>query len=285
MPAPKADEVLVRISAAGINPVDWKIREGFMAKMAPRQFPFTLGQDFAGEVVSLGEDVRGIEASEDVYGFANGAYAEYAVVSPSMIATKPQTVDDAVAAGLPTPGLTALQIVNDVLQPQPGQTVLIHGAAGGVGTIATQLCLANGAHVIANASRRDAPYLKSLGVERVFDHESERFEDYVHDVDGVIDLVGGETLRRSLATIQQGGMLVTTVGPLDEADALRHGVRGVHIVMRKRATDLIELARLVDEGIVRPRGARVLHHLDDAPEAQDLNQLHRTSEKVVLALD
>jgi len=120
MPSPGAGEVLVRIHAVGINPIDWKIREVLLAKAAPRALPFTLGQDFAGKVISLGEDVAGVEASDTVYGFANGAYAEYAVVSPSMIASRPRTVHYKTAAALPTPGLTALQIVRDAVQAQQG---------------------------------------------------------------------------------------------------------------------------------------------------------------------
>ena len=281
MPSPSTDEVLVRISAAGINPVDWKIREGFMAKMAPRQLPFTLGQDFAGEVVAVGQDVIGIEASESVYGFANGAYAEYAVASPEMISSMPRTVHEAIAAGLPTPGLTALQIVRDILAPGPDHTVLIHGAAGGVGSIATQLCLHRGARVIATASLDDAAYLSGIGVARVIDYKSQRFEELVQGIDGVIDLVGGDTLARSFDVMLRGGVLVTTVGPLDQAKADRLGIHAVHIVMRKNAHDLAELARLVDLGVVKPRSTHVLP-LEQARAAQDLNQSHRTSEKVIL---
>ncbi len=281
VPSPGPDDVLVRIHAAGINPVDWKIREGFLAKAAPHAFPLTLGQDFAGKVISFGERVTGVEASDTVYGFANGAYAEYAVVSPSMIVSKPRTVDDVTAAELPTPGLTALQIVRDAIQPQQEQTIVIHGGAGGVGSIATQLCLSKGARVIATASSRDAAYLEGLGVIQVIDYESERFEDKVKEVDAVIDLVGGDTLARSLGVIRKGGVVATTVGPLDLADAARRGVRGIQIVMRKNASDLEELARLVDEGVVKPRPARVMA-LAEARTAQDLNQSGRSSEKLVL---
>ena len=277
MPTPKADEILVRISAAGTNPVDWKIREGFMAKAAPRALPFTLGQDFAGEVIAVGEEVTGIEGSESVYGFANGAYAEFAVVSPAMIAGKPQSIDDAVAAGLPTPGLTALQIVDELIDPKPDQTVLIHGAAGGVGAIATQLCLSRGARVIATASERDHAYLNELGVALAIDYRTQRFEDFVSEVDAVIDLVGGDTLKRSFDVVHRDGQIVTTVGPVDGATS----VRVTHIVMKKNAADLVELAELVDTGVIKPRASRVLA-LAEASLAQDLNQQHRTSDKLVL---
>ncbi|HEX8112655.1 MAG TPA: NADP-dependent oxidoreductase [Kofleriaceae bacterium] len=281
VPSPGVGDVLVGIHAVGVNPVDWKIREGLLAKGAPRALPFTLGQDFAGKVISLGESVGGVEASDTVYGFANGAYAEYAVVSPSMIASKPRTVHDTTAAALPTPGLTALQTVRDAIQPREGQTVLIHGAAGGVGSIATQLCLSRSVRVAATSASRDAAYLHGLGVAEIIDYHTERFEDRVKQVDAVIDLVGGDTLARSLAVLRKGGVVATTVGPLDSAELTRRGLRGVHIVMQKNASDLEELARLVDEGIVKPLPVRVMT-LAEARAAQDLIQSGSASEKIVL---
>jgi NADPH:quinone reductase-like Zn-dependent oxidoreductase len=272
VPQPAGDEILVRISAAGMNPVDWKIREGLLAAAWPTHFPWILGQDFAGEVIAVGEDVTDFEGSESVYGFANGAYAEYSVVSPALIASKPLTVHDTVAAALPTPGLTALQLVRDVVQPRRDDTVLIHGAAGGVGSIAAQLCIARKARVIATASAADAPYLEAMGVARVIDYRAERFEDHARGVTAVIDLVGGETLERSVALVGDGGLVVTTVARIT-------GARG--FVMRKNAADLRELAALVDAGTVRSRAARILP-LADASIAQDLNQQHRTSDKLVL---
>jgi NADPH:quinone reductase-like Zn-dependent oxidoreductase len=281
MPEPSSLEVMVRIDASGINPVDWKIREGMLARAAPRAFPFTLGQDFAGQVIAIGDGVTGIEVDEDVYGFANGSYAEYAVVSPDEIALKPTTIDEVAAAELPTPGLTALQVVRDAAAVQRGQAVLIQGAAGGVGTIATQLCVGRGARVIATAGGGDAAYLRELGVAEVIDYKSERFEDRVRDVDVVIDLVGGETLARSFAVVKRGGLVVTTVGPLDPPQAAAAGVRGVQFWMRRDAGDLRELARLVDDGSIKPRRARVLP-LVEAKAALDLNQFGATSDKVVL---
>jgi NADPH:quinone reductase-like Zn-dependent oxidoreductase len=275
MPAQSSTDVLVRIDAAGVNPVDWKIREGYMAKRVPRSLPFTLGQDFAGQVIAVGEDVTDVEADEEVYGFANGAYAEYAVVKPEMIATKPITVDDATAASLPTPGLTALQAVR-AIDPQRGQTILIHGAAGGVGSIATQLCLARGARVLATASSRDADYLSSLGVAQVIDYKTQRFEDFAHDLDAAIDVVGGETQRRTLAILKPTGKLVSTVGLVDQA-------RGIALVMQRNADDLCELARLVDDGTIKPHSTRVLP-LDQVRVAQDLNQTGDNSDKLILGI-
>ena len=270
MPAQGPADVLVRIDAAGVNPVDWKIREGARFK---RDLPFTLGQDFAGQVIAIGEAVRDVEAGESVYGFANGAYAEYAVVSPDAIASKPISADDATAAGLPTPGLTALQAVR-AIDPKRGETVLIHGAAGGVGSLATQLCLARGTRVVATASARDAAYLEGLGVAQVIDYKTQQFEDEIRDLDAVIDLVGGETQRRTLAILKPTGRLVSTVGLVDQA-------RGIALMMKRSPADLRELARLVDAGTIKPRPTRVLP-LDEASVAQDMNQEHKTSDKLIL---
>jgi NADPH:quinone reductase-like Zn-dependent oxidoreductase len=157
--------------------------------------------------------------------------------------------------------------------------VLIHGAAGAVGSIATQLCLANGARVIATASKLDAAYLLSLGVERAIDYKTERFDDHVRDVAAVIDLVGGDTFVRSLRVIRERGLIVTTVGSVEPAQGMP--VRAERMVMQKNKADLEVLARLVDEGVVKPRHPRVLP-LDAAREAQDLSQSGKTSEKLVL---
>jgi NADPH:quinone reductase-like Zn-dependent oxidoreductase len=275
VPAQTSTDVLVRIDAAGVNPVDWKIREGLFGS---GHLPFTLGQDFSGQVIAVGEDVVDIEADEEVYGFASGAYAEYAVVRPDWIANKPITLDDATAATLPTPGLTAMQLVRAVA-PRPGQTVLVHGAAGAVGSLATQLVLEAGARVVANAGAHDAEYLRSLGVEQVIDYKTERFEDLVRDVDAVIDLVGGDTLARSYAITKRGGAIATALGPLDDR-ATGH-LRTFHIVMQRNSADLLELSRLVDSGTIKPQRPRVLP-LEEASTAQDLSQTHETSDKLVL---
>lgn len=281
-PTPGPNEVLVRIHDAGVNPVDWKIREGYMAKAVPRVFPFTLGQDFCGEVLALGKAADDIDIGDVVFGFANGAYADYAVVSPDMIAAKPTKVDEAVAASLPTPGLTALQMVTRHVDPRSGETVVIHGAAGAVGSIATQLCLAKGARVIATASAEDAAYLMSLGVARVIDYRTEQFEDDLLNVDAVIDLVGKDTFARSVGIVRDGGVLISTVGPIEPAKG--RAIRAMHFVMQKNRADLEELGRLVDLGIVKPRGARIVP-LSAVSEAQDASQTGHRTQKLVLALD
>lgn len=281
-PTPKQAEVLVRVRAAGVNPIDWKIREGYMKDWIPASFPLTLGQDFAGEVVELGAGVTNFEPGDEVYGFADGAYAEFAVASINEIALKPHSMDFVAAAALPTAALTAYQVVVDIIQPLKDQTILILGAAGGVGSFATQLCKWKDARVIAVASAKDSDYLKKLGIAQLIDYKTERFEEKVKNVDVVVDLIGGDSLTRSFSTVKKtGGLVVTTVGPLDEAQASKQGIRAIQFVMQPKGTELAEITKLVDQGILKPRLSKVLP-LTQAKDAQDLNQSGQSHGKIVL---
>jgi NADPH:quinone reductase-like Zn-dependent oxidoreductase len=280
-PTPGPGEVLVKIRAAGVNPIDWKIREGFMSQVAPKSFPFTLGQDFSGEVIEIGSGVEKWRSGDLVFGFVDGAYAEFGVTSADMIAKMPENIDLETAAGLPTPALTAYQIVTNVLRVSEGMSVLIHGAAGGVGSIATQLCSSMNARVIATASEQDHEYLHGLGADLVIDYQNERFEDEVADVDAVIDLIGGETQTRTFAVMKKGGTLVTTVGSLNETEAAKYGVKAVHFVMTKNRSDLEKIGLLVDQGKLKVRVTRIIPIIK-AKEAQDLNQTGQAHGKLIL---
>lgn len=275
------DQVLVRVRDAGVNPIDWKIRQGYLKNVMPASFPMIIGQDFAGEVSQRGKSVNQFAAGDRVFGFAQGSYAEYAVAPVSTVASLPGSIDFATAAALPTAGSTALQIVRDVVDPKAGKTILIQGAAGGVGSYATQISQYLSLRVIGTASGDDLDYLQSLGVAVVIDYKRERFEDTVRGVDAVIDLVGGETLARSYAVVKPGGVLATTVQPVDEAAAKRAGIRAVQVIMKRDAKDLTELAHLVEQGAVKPRLAQRMD-LNQAKEAQELSESGRTHGKVIL---
>lgn len=280
-PKPAKGQVLVKIHDAGVNPVDWKIREGYMKGFRPKSFPYTMGQDFSGEVVEVGTGVSGFSEGDHVFGFAEGTYAEYALASPEGLAHIPKPVDDIAAASIPTAGLTAWQIVMDVAKVAKDQTILIHGAGGGVGSFALQFAKRAGAHVITTASREDFPYLQQLGADRTIDYKSERFEDKVKDLDCVIDLIGGETLSRSYQTVKKNGLVVTTVGPADETQAKRHGARVVQFVMQRNAGELDQLGHLLEDGTLQPRISKVMS-LSEAREAEDLSQSGHPHGKVVL---
>jgi NADPH:quinone reductase-like Zn-dependent oxidoreductase len=241
------DQILVRIHDAGVNPIDWKIREGYLRQVMPASFPLTLGQDLAGEVADRGKAAKRFAIGDRVFGFAQGAYAEYAAAPESTVAAIPGSMDFATAAALPTAGLTALQIVRDLVGAKPGMTILIHAAAGGVGSFAAQIAKNFGAKVIGTASAADdIEYLKSIGVNDIIDYKRERFEDRARGVDAAVDLVGGETLSRSYSVVKKGGVLATALGSTDASAAKQAGIRAVPFVMKRNAEDLAELAALVE---------------------------------------
>jgi NADPH:quinone reductase-like Zn-dependent oxidoreductase len=272
--------VLAKVRYAGLNPIDWKIREGYMKNFRPVSFPLTLGQDFAGEIVAGGGDSGRFQTGERVFGFGDGTYAEFTAAAITGIAAIPGKMEFPVAAALPTSGLTALQAIRDYVQPKPGTRILIHGAAGAIGSFATQIAKRWGAQVIGTASGEDIVYLRSLGHVQVVDYKQERFES-VGQVDAVLDLVGGETATRSFAVVKKGGVMVSTVGAANAELAARAGIRGVNMVSKGNAGDLSEIAGLVERGDVKPRMGEVFR-LEQAREAQDTSQQGRATGKILL---
>ena len=273
-------QVLAKVRYAGVNPIDWKIREGYMKQFRPASFPLTLGQDFAGEIAIGGDDSGHFKTGERVFGFGDGTYAELTVAAITLIAAIPEKLELAVAAALPTAGVTALQAIRDYVQPKPGSRILIHGAAGSVGSLATQIAKRWGAQVIGTAAGEDVEYLRSLGHVQVVDYKNERFET-VGQVDAVLDLIGGETATRSVAVVKKGGVLVSTVGGANAELAARAGIHGVNMVSKGNAADLSELAGLVERGDVKPRMGEVFR-LEQAREAQDTSQQGRSKGKILL---
>jgi len=211
VPQPGAGEVLIRVRAAGVNPVDWKI--------AQRRIGMVPGVDVAGTIDSLGEGVSGFAAGDQVLGFArqSGSYAEYAVVAVTSLAKKSKALTFEQAAGVPIVGETAYRSLHEAGKIQRGQTVLIHGAAGGVGSAAVQIAKAAGARVIGTASPNNHEFLKSIGADQVIDYRSQRFEDVVKDVDLVLNTVDSDTATRSVKVLRAGGTLVSVAGSPDAA--------------------------------------------------------------------
>lgn len=274
-------EVLIQIRDAGVNPVDWKIREGFLKDYIPSELPLTVGQDVAGVIAEAGPDVKGFKKGDEVFGFGLGSYAEFAAARPSELAHKPHSTDFETAAAIPTAGLTAWQAVVELARVTAGQRVLIHGGAGGVGSFAVQIARLRGARVAATASARDLRELEEMGVKPVIDYRAERFEKLIKDADAVIDLVGGDTLKRSYQVLRKGGVLVTTVGPADPGRAKDAGIRAIAMMMRRDGAGLAEIARLIDDGALKPRLDAVLA-LSEARKAQDLSQKGKSHGKIVL---
>jgi NADPH:quinone reductase-like Zn-dependent oxidoreductase len=280
-PSVRSNEALVRVRAAGVNPFDWKLREGHFKDRMPAIFPLTLGVDFAGDIAQVGKDVRDFKVGDKIFGFASGTYSEFATVLEKDLVRMPKKADYETAASLPTPGVTAYQLVLNVVRATKGLQVLIHGAAGSVGSLAVQLARMQGARVFATASGRDAEYLKGLGAYQVIDYRSERFDGKVKDLDAVIDLVGGETLVRSYAVLKPGGILVSAAGAPDPGEAERRHIRAQSFVAQRDASHLAHLATLVDQGVIQLRVGRVLP-LEEARQAHDLSQKGSSGGKIVL---
>lgn len=280
-PEPGANEILVHVRAAGVNPVDWKIREGFLGEMP---LPAIMGIDFSGTVEAVGAGVADFHVGEEVFGEVadeSGSYAQYAIAPVSQIAHKPEALDHVQAAALPVASLTAWQALFDTAHVEAGQKALIHAAAGGVGSFAVQLAKWKGAYVIATASARSSDLVRKLGADEIIDYHSTRFEQVVQDANMVFDTIGGDTQERSLKVLKRGGILVSVVQPPDQkmADAL--GVCAVFMVQTARGDQLTEIAGLVAAGKVTVNIESVLP-LEQARTAQELSQSGHAHGKIVL---
>lgn len=270
-------DVLLRVEAVAVNPADWKIRAGRLGALPP--LPRTPGFDVSGVIEATGIDVHGFEPGDEVYGrISGGGYAQYATVPANDLVRKPPSVDHIHAASAITPGLTAWQAL-DTLGLLPGDTLLVHGAGGAVGSVAVQLATMRGIRVVATASHADAPYVHELGALRVIDYKSERFEDHVHSIEGVLDVVGGETQARSWQVLRPGGVLVSTVGPMRVPSGL--DVRGLSIVMHPNRNQVEEIGRMLEEGSLIVRIAEVLP-LEEARRAHEDGERHIVHGKIIL---
>jgi len=284
VPKPQRGELLVRVNAAGVNPVDWKAREGRLGSMMG-EFPVTLGFDVAGSVVSLGDSVEGFEVGDPVYAYLplslGGGYAQYARVPASAAAKKPNTIDFDESAGVPLAALTAWQALFEHAELQPGQTVLIHAGAGGVGHFAVQLAKWKGAKVITTASERNHEFLRSLGADEIIDYRATNFWEVVENADVVLDAVGGDTLARSYEVVRPGGILVTIAGRPDPQALEARAIRGKAFLVRPDGKQLAEIGALIDAGTVRPHISDMLP-LAEAARAQEMSESGRTRGKIVL---
>jgi NADPH:quinone reductase-like Zn-dependent oxidoreductase len=283
-PTPGEGEILVRVAAAGVNPVDAIIRRGGWRGIT---LPFTPGHDIAGTVEALGPGVTAFSVGQPVYACLpldrGGGYAEFAVVRVEEAAPKPERASFAQAAGVGVTALTAWQAFFDTANLQKGQTVLIHGGSGGVGTMAIQLAKWKGAKVIATASTRNQDYLRELGADVAIDYTKEKFEDIAKDVDVVLDGVGGDTTLRSIPTLKKGGIIITIAGPTPTAEARAAGVRAARMLVKRDGAQLREIGKLIDEGALKV----VISHelpLIEAARAHELIESKHTRGKIILTV-
>jgi NADPH:quinone reductase-like Zn-dependent oxidoreductase len=284
-PKPGKGEVLIRVHAAGVNPIDWKVRAGYMKDFIPYSFPLILGWDVSGVIDELGPKVSRFKKNDEVYSLPdhtrNGAYAEYIVARESEVALKPSTLHHIRAAAVPLATLTAWQALFDTAQLQPEQRVLIHGAAGGVGHFAVQLAKWKGSHVIGTASAKNHEMLYKLGADELIDYTTQRFEDVTRNIDVVLDTIGGDTQERSWQVLKKGGILVSFVQSPSENKAKEHGVRGIRLGARPNGQELAEIAKIIHAGNLAPVIDRILP-LSEVRRAHELSESGHTRGKMVL---
>src|SRR5215211_168074 len=292
---PSEAMVLVTVKAAGVNPSDWKLREGFFKQMAPLQFPATLGSDFSGVIEKVGErvssstSVSDLKLGDEVYGHAgafaggSGAFAEMALAKADTIAHKPRTLDHEQAAGLPLVGVSAWQALVETMGLTKGQKILIHGGAGGIGSIAIQLAKHLGAYVATTVSTNDKQFVKEeLGADEVIDYKTQTFEDLLpHEYDAVFDTVGDETYTRSFKILKRGGIIVSMLEQPNQELMDRFGVKAISQFTQVNRERLTKLAQWVDQNNIRVNIDRTFP-LDEAGKALDYQRDVHPRGKVVL---
>lgn len=281
-PKPADDEVLVRIRAASVNPIDYKIREGKI--MGKDALPMILGRDFSGVIESLGARASGFSKGDAVFallGHDRGAYAEYVAAKASLLAAKPKNLDHGEAAAVPLAAITAWQGMVEHGGVRAGQRVLIQGGAGGVGHMAIQIAKAKGCWVATTVSGSDKDFVLGLGADKAIDYKNERFEDQVSNLDLVYDLIGGETQARSFAVLKPGGALISTLQEPDKQKAKEKNLRTAHYMAEANGSQLAEIARLIEDGKIKPQ-VTARFPLDRAAKAQDMLEKEHPRGKIVL---
>jgi NADPH:quinone reductase-like Zn-dependent oxidoreductase len=284
---PKDDQLLIRVIAAGVNPVDGMIRSGMFAKEGNRAFPIILGGDIAGVVEKVGSKVKKFKAGDPAFAYVSldnsGGYAQYALVTEREAAPKPKSLTYVEAAAVPIVAMTAWQALVDTAKLSAGQTVLIHGGSGGVGSFAIQIAKVRGAKVIATASTANQNFLKQLGADVTIDYTKEKFEDVAKDVDVVLDSIGGDTLARSYGLLKKGGIIVSLVARPKESELQKHGIRGTGLNVEPNSEELAEIGKLIDDKKIKVTVSQTFQ-LSEAMKAQEQVATGHTRGKIVLKI-
>ncbi len=284
-PEPKDDEILVRVMAAAVNPVDSYVRQGMFAKRGMDNRPAIIGYDISGVVEKTGTNAKKFKAGDKVYSYLSvmrgGGYAEFAIAKESETALKPKNIYFEEAAAVPLAATTAWQSLVDEAKLNAGQTVLVHGGSGGVGSFAIQIAKARGVKVIATASTAHQDLLKQLQVDQAIDYTTTKFEDMVKDVDVVLNCVRAEALARSYGVVKKGGIIVSITDEPDQTECAKHGIRGSRLGAHPDANVLEELTKLIEAGKMKPIVSQTLP-LADASKAHQQIETHHTLGKIVL---
>jgi NADPH:quinone reductase-like Zn-dependent oxidoreductase len=285
-PEPAENEILIRVLAASINPVDVAIRKGYLQKLVGN-FPIILGMDVAGTVEKVGNKVTKYKAGDPVFAFftleGEGGYAEFVRAKEDELALKAGSVSFAQAAGAGAAGATAWEALIDTANLHAGQTVLIHGGSGGVGHLAIQIAKAKGAKVLATASAANQEFLRQMGADVAIDYTHAKFEDVAKDVDVVLDTVGGDTLERSYGVVKKGGIIVSIVDEPKPAALEAHGIRGVTLRCTPKAEVLDELSKLMEAKKLIPVVSQTFP-MTQVVEAQNQIATGHTRGKIVLKI-
>jgi NADPH:quinone reductase-like Zn-dependent oxidoreductase len=286
---PSAGKVLVKIKAAGINPVDWKIREGYMQQMIPLQFPSSLGADFSGVIEKVGQGVSEFRQGDEVYGQASmlsggsGAFAEMALANADTIAHKPKSLSHPEAAGLPLVGVSAWLALVETISLQKSQKILIHGGAGGIGSVAIQLAKHLGAYVATTVSTNDKQFAKEVGADEIIDYKTQTFEELIGDYDAAFDTVGGETYSSSFKVLKRGGIIVSMLEQPNQELMTQFGVKAIFQFTQINRDRLTKLAQWVDQNNIRVNVDKTFP-LEEAGRALDYQRDVHPRGKVVLAI-
>jgi NADPH:quinone reductase-like Zn-dependent oxidoreductase len=254
-PKPQPGEVLVKVGAAGINPVDYKIRQGKYPKITAAQLPIILGRDVCGTIEQTAADGSGLRSGDEIYALLDwslGGYAQYVALPASLCVARPRNLSVVECGAVPLAALTAWQGLFDHAGLETGQSVLIHAGAGGVGHFAVQFAKHRGARVMTTVSAENLQFVLGLGADVAIDYEKQRFEEIARDIDVVYDLVGGDTRERSWNVLRPGGILVSTLGQPDEREASKRRVRATGYMAQPDQAQLAEIGRLLEDGKVRP---------------------------------
>jgi NADPH:quinone reductase-like Zn-dependent oxidoreductase len=278
-PVPKGSEVLVKVHYAAVNPVDWKFRAGFLKEYMPLELPYLPGIDLSGTIEEVGSEVKSRKKGQAVFGIAKGAYAEYAVASANDVTPKPGSLSFELAATIPVGTLTAWQAVEDA-GIQSGQTVVVLGAAGGVGLFAVQFARIKGARVFGTASSANLVFVKSLGAETI--DYAKGPQAMVKDAAVLIDTVGGETLEKAIGLLNKGGVVVTVAGQISEEKARERGVKALH--SRRGPTDKLKMiGEMVAAGTLKTEVGKIFP-LVEAAAAHDLSQTRHGRGRILLRM-
>ena len=287
LPELGADQVLVKVAATSINPIDWKLREGYLKQMFPWSFPIILGWDVAGEIVEVGQKVKDYHVGDRIFARPEttrfGTYADYTIVDSNLLAPVPESIAFTEAAAVPLAGLTALQALFDHGSLKAGEKVLIHAGAGGVGTYAIQLAKNAGAYVITTASPRNHELVKKLGADEVIDYHTTDFEEVLTDIDLVFDTMGGEIQKKSFPVLKEHGRLISVLSIEDETLAATKQIEAKAIWLRTNGEQLSELAKLMADGkLVSVIGETFPLTRQGVYDAHALSETHHAVGKIVL---